>query len=525
MAAREEPPSPAVGGFWTRALAANARIVTTPHGFHLFTLAVIATLFVLRTFLFPGIGGDDGEQLVFAQFLAGGYQLRNPPLYTWLVIAAQWVLGPSVAATLAVKFALLWLIYALLWQVTRTMLNDLRLAALAALSPLALYYVAWDAIHGYSHSILVTVAYLFTVWAVLRLDRENTIGAYALLGLAVGLGFLAKYAYGIFMGAMLIACAFDSGLRRRLLHPRLLTTLAVAILVMLPHLLWVVEQPYPLFPPAPEGTRSYLTRVAAGLGHAGIAFVGFLSPLWILWLLFFPRALAPRAVAPAFDPVRRWQRFLGVLFLALAALTAAVIIGLGTDQVRTHYMFVFTLFPLYFFARVHAVGTVDKGVFRFAAAITAFAVVAVVGVIVKFVAEPLRCQGCQHHLPYADFARVLRAAGFSQGTIVAYWHPHPLAGNFRAQFPGARVIDAKHPTVRPPPRSKTGQCLLVWTPKPRPDGSDANGAATIDMANAHLATRLAPDTPAGMIEAPLAMGRGRLARLGYILVPGRGECR
>lgn len=517
--------SPAVAGFWTQALAATARVVTAPRGFHLLTLAVIAAQFALRTFLFPGIGGDDGEQLVFAQFLAGGYQLRNPPLYTWLVIAAQSVVGPSVVATLIVKFALLWLIYALLWQAARMMLDDRRLAALAALSPFALYYVAWDAIHGYSHSILVTVAYLFTVWAVLRLDRKGDVGAYALFGFAVGLGFLAKYAYGIFLGALLIAGVVDPDLRRRLLHPRLSITLAVAILVVLPHLLWVVEQPHPLFPPAPEGARNYLIRVAAGLGHASVAFVGFLSPLWILWLLFFPRAFVPRAAVPAFGPVRRWQRFLGVLFLALVALTAAVIVGLGTDQVRTHYMFVFTLFPLYFFARVQAAGITDKAVLRFTAATTALAAVAVVGVVVKYAAEPLRCRGCQHHLPYADFARALRTAGFTQGMIVASWHPHPLAGNFRAQFPDARVIDAKHPAVRPPPRSEAGQCLLVWTPKPQPNGSDANRAATIDIANTYLAAQIAPDTLAGMIEAPLAMGRGRLARLGYILAPGRGDCR
>lgn len=524
MTAPGSPP-PAVEGFWTRALAANGRFVTAPRGFHLFTFAVIATLFALRTFLFPGIGGDDGEQLVFAQFLAGGYQLRNPPLYTWLVIATQSVLGPSFAATLAVKFVLLWLVYVLLWRVARTMLDDPRLAAVAALSPFALYYVAWDAIHGYSHSILVTVAYTLTLWTVLRLDQKGDVGSYALLGLAVGLGFLAKYAYGIFAGAALIACACDAGLRRRLLHPRVLVTLAVAVLVTLPHLLWVIEQPSPLFPPAPGGTRSYLTTVAAGLGHAGIAFAGFLSPLWILWLLFFPRAFSRLSAVSALDPVRRWQRFLGVLFLALAALTAVVIVVLATDQVRTHYMFVLTLFPLYFFARVRAAGVEDKAGLRFTAALTALAVVTVVGVVVKYVAEPLRCRGCQHHLPYADFARALKTAGFTQGTIVAHWHPHPLAGNFRAHFATVRVVDAKHPTVRPPLRSDSGQCLLVWTPKPMPTGDDANRSAAIDIANAHLATQIAPDTPARVIAAPLAMGRGRMARLGYILLSGRGDCR
>ena len=112
------PPAPA-DGVLTRALAANFRFVTSAAGFHLLVGAFVTAAFVLRAFLFPGIGGDDGEQLVFAQFLAGGYQTRNPPLYTWLVILVQSALGVGIAATLAVRFVLLGLIYVLLHGVAR----------------------------------------------------------------------------------------------------------------------------------------------------------------------------------------------------------------------------------------------------------------------------------------------------------------------------------------------------------------------------------------------------------------------
>jgi len=70
-----------------RALTA-AHTLASPRGFLVFITLLLVVLGVLRATLFPGTGGDDGEQLIFAQEFAWGYQARNPPLYTWLVIAA-----------------------------------------------------------------------------------------------------------------------------------------------------------------------------------------------------------------------------------------------------------------------------------------------------------------------------------------------------------------------------------------------------------------------------------------------------
>ncbi|MBT6096226.1 MAG: hypothetical protein HOH04_15175 [Rhodospirillaceae bacterium] len=48
----------------TTLLERNAAFITNPRGFSIFIVTLLTTL--VRAFLLPDIGGDDGEQLVFS---------------------------------------------------------------------------------------------------------------------------------------------------------------------------------------------------------------------------------------------------------------------------------------------------------------------------------------------------------------------------------------------------------------------------------------------------------------------------
>ena len=112
-------------------LARPALALMTARGFVLFLSALMLALFLIRSLAFPGTGGDDGEQIVFAQYLAIGYYPRNPPLYAWLVHGAQYVFGVSVMAVSAVKFLAVWGTCAAVFACGRLLYRDDRLAALA----------------------------------------------------------------------------------------------------------------------------------------------------------------------------------------------------------------------------------------------------------------------------------------------------------------------------------------------------------------------------------------------------------
>ncbi len=120
------------------ALERNAKALSSTRGFVLCVGLYMLWLFAFRGFLFPAASGDDAEQLLFSQSFAWGYDLRNPPLYTWLVIASQQIFGVTIHSVAFVKFTAMFLMYFFLRHGALSVLGEGRLASVAALSPLAL---------------------------------------------------------------------------------------------------------------------------------------------------------------------------------------------------------------------------------------------------------------------------------------------------------------------------------------------------------------------------------------------------
>lgn len=509
-----------------RLLAANFAFLTDRPGVPGVVALLMVALCLIRAGLFPGTGGDDGEQLIFSQFFDLGYQVRNPPLYTWMVMAVGKVTGANLWAVNIVKFTLLGLAYVFLWRAARRVLDRPALAALAALSPVLFYYVAWETVTGFSHTVLAAALYAATFWLLLRIvqdvDRPDRQGAgrladYLWLGLAIGLGAQAKYAYWLFLLSMLAAMMVDRHLRPAVLDRRLLATLAVAAVVALPHYAWLVGRLSVLTGQSGGAAADFSAR---GLWHAAKAAVGFLSPFWLIVLALFPAAFRRAAPEPMAGP--DLSRLLARQMLIVLAATAVGTLLFPHFRVRTHYMMVLILFPLWMMGRIEATAPAEGRLRAYAAVLSLFLLAGPVGMIGKFLFQPLFCERCQHHVPYAALADEFRRAGFTGGTVVAYWHPDPLPGNLRAALPEARVISTKHADVIPPlGPDAAGQCLVVWSADARRD----NKPAAIGGANRLVDAGLDPDTPHHLATAPLPMGWGKTAILGYVLTPGRGDCR
>jgi 4-amino-4-deoxy-L-arabinose transferase-like glycosyltransferase len=481
-------------------------------------------LYAGRVLVYPAAGGDDAEQLLFSQVFAWGYDIRNPALYTWLVIAVNAIFGPTIAGVELLKFFLLWLTYVLLFHAARRTISDERYAALAALSPLAIYYFAWDAAMGYSHSVLLLAVCAATYAIFLRLDRRGDLLSYGLLGMVFAAGVLAKYGYVLFAAAMIIAGLLDAGLRKRLINWRFIITLALALALLSPHLLWMYDwlQSHPggLDARLAEkfnvpGAHSHLELAAMGVWDAAQAFIGFLMPMLILFLVFFPHAFLK--VAPGETASARHRRMLGWFIVLLLAFIAIMIIATGAARLRTHYMFVFILVPLYLFARAEAAKIPARAPARYALSLVLLAAVTVVAMPAKAIYDLFNCRKCTLQVPYDDFAAELRKNGFPGGTIVGFYYPYDLAGNFRVQFPDSRVISIKHAGFIPPGQGEPEPCLLIWPP-----GHHNN----IDQFAARaLGAKPTGHEPIRTLEARLPGGKERTIRLEYMVLGKAIGCR
>ncbi len=508
------------------------RLISTPRGFHGFIGLTLAVTFIARTALFPGASPDDAEQLLFSQGLAWGYEPGNPPLFTWLVIAGQKVFGVSIAATEAVKFAILFLTYALLVATGRRILGDDLAAAVSAMSFLGVYFFAWEFVLNFSHTVILVTFCVALLYSLLRIEERQDWLVYAILGAVLGFGLLSKYSFALFALGLAAAALTDPALRRRLLHPRMLMTLAIAAVIVTPHILWMLSGTEGIEGivrerlSAAEADSGYGADVIKGLASLAIALAEFLSPWLVLALPFFWRAFGP---LPGAGEAVRYRRLLG-LQLALVALVFLVsIAGFGATRYRTSYMFVLVLAPLYFFTRVRALPNMDKHLARFALVLAVVGFLVPVALVVKFVIEPGYCKRCYFHIPYGEISAQLRKGGFERGTILTHSRPNQIGGALRPYFPDSRIISTKYKRYKPPyhpaAAPSAGSCLLLWDATRRSRARRAK-RRLIDHAKKHLGADIDPETVPRTFYQPLAMSETRRFRFAYILIPGgTGDCR
>jgi 4-amino-4-deoxy-L-arabinose transferase-like glycosyltransferase len=519
-----------------RFAARYGRLAMTPRGVLAIWATVLLLLFAMRAFLFTGTDADDAEQLIYMQSWSLGYGARNPPVFTWLVIMVQPIFGVAVASVVFVKFMLLAGSFYLLYRSGEIVLGDRSLAALAALSPIALYYVSWDAAFHYTHSVILAFAVCLTFYQLLVLERRRDLVSYVLFGIGVAFGLLSKYNYLIFLAVLLAAVFFERDMRRIFLDWRMLVATGISIVLAAPHYFWLWQQRAWLSAMAKDrfnpGGPSNGPFNLAGVGETLTAVINFVLPLAIFYLALFPRAWGKDGLQAA--PNVRHRRLLDSIILGIILLTLAGVICFGAVRVRTHYMFLLILIPIAFLARAQAAGIVQRMVNLFALSLLGFAVIVPTAVLIKYAIDPMRHSKAYFHVPYAEFAARLKDAGFSDGTIIGDWFGYPLAGNFRPYFPNARIINLldwqlvlpkeKNLSrfIAPPQPDERGQCLLLWTPTA--DG--ARKAAVIEKANELLGAGLPDNAEAHLVTAEMTNGHGRTLSIAYILIhDGPGNCR
>jgi len=518
-----------------RIAARLGRIAMSPRAVLVIWAMVIGSIFLMRSLLFTGADADDSEQLICMQQWALSCGPRNPPLFTWIGIIFQPLFGPKIAAVIFVKFLIIGGCLFLLYQASRLVLQDRALAALVALSPIGIYYFAWDASFHYTHSVMVSFAVCLTFYLLLVLERRRDLLAYILFGISIAVGALSKFNYLLFLGGLLIAMTMDRDFRRLLLDRRMALAAAIGILLASPYYVWLWNH------------RDWATALAkdrftpggpdnaiidfVGLGELFVSLLNFLLPLIIFLLVFFPRAWGRPGARASVST--RYRRLLEFTFLAMLAMTLVGVLALDASRIRSHYMFVLILFPLLVIARVQAAGTSPRALNLYASVLVALAVIVPGAVAVKYAIDPLRGSKAYYHVPYAKISAKLREAGFTRGTIMSDSLGYPLAGNFVPYFPDSRIINMLDlqlelpkdvsqsramPTLEGPAH---GQCLLLWTP----DRENIRKQVMIDRVERLLDASIPEDVPTHSLTAEFHNGRGRTITFEYILIPGTGNCR
>jgi len=501
----EVRPAPATARPWSLAETLSSR-----RFFWVALVLYLAAHIFLRLWETPNIGKNDVQEALAAQGWAWGYHPRNPPLHTWLLMSSYAVFGVRLMAHVVLKYVLLGVTLGFGYLVSRRLLSNQLCALTAALSLTLLAPFAWTVHTALTHTLLLAAVNLATLWAAMRLSAGRRTRDYAIFGLVIALGFLAKYSYVLFLLPLIAAMLSQPGFRRVLADRRIFLTLAIALLVFAPHGFWMLEARFDFVQFLSEKQRSnqpqpYLLDVVHGLGGLSYQALVFVAPLMLTFLPAFGRNLR----SPTTTPTTLWAETIGRTIVFSVGLLVLDIIVLRAVNFELRYMMcALLLLPLAAFCWLDRRAPSQKSLTTFVLAALAIGAIVFVALPARAMLSQRTCNRCWEEMAAPELARQIRHAGFVEGTIVA--DHYNVAGNMRLAFPSARIIAANYP-VDTPLFAGDGRCLIVWNAR-------VSGDALPASIGAYLSARgVRPRGEPTYVVAPLRRSE-RMDRFGFWLL-------
>jgi 4-amino-4-deoxy-L-arabinose transferase-like glycosyltransferase len=433
-----------------------------PAGVVLFTGLWTAVFLSIAIALRSNIGNDDALEVYQSQSLELFYRARNPALYDWLLYGLIRIGGSPFVSVAILNYVSMFACALLLYVLARRVVVDQRLQALSVYSLATIWVVAYDSHRILTHTNLNIVVIAATLLTIHALGRNRTVAGYMLLGALFVVGMLAKYAYGVFFGALVAAALLESHYRRVILDPRFLLTLLVA------------ATPFAIVAGVFASELRTIVTTVNGVVQAGredsvidkasalaAAFVGYLLPFAAIYFgSFYLRGAPPKAEGRREEP---FLRLLGImLLLGMLAMTVWAFV-VGSSQLRSRYMHgVWLAAPLFFFMLLDRHAPPARAFRSFLAATAAItAIVAGIYVVSRLAPSEALCGGCRPSIPYLQLGEAIEDRYGRSPTLVGYAASE--AGYLRAAVPGARTLALVDHPYRPPPRPDN-ECLLVWQP-------------------------------------------------------------
>lgn len=448
--------------------------------FFLVLIAYLICHLAIQLFLLPGtLGTDFVEQAIFAQHLDFAYGIKQPPLYTWLQLGLNNVIG-----NIAISYPLLKYIIFALWIssfffAVRVWSGSWHWAFFGSGCLFLLYQVAWKAHFGVTHTFLLSFAVCQTlIWIGLIRKAEKTSPIfYIMLGLSIAVGIYAKHSYWLFLMPLLLCIFIDHHITQK---PKLfLISGSVAALLVAPWILEVLTQLPTLAQTADASstgpdTLQRLKNVSTLITET----IGFLSPLWLIILVVLlislrqnnqPFADLFKSRPDAGFSDRHFLHRLG-LVIFIGAAFAIVIFGLPGFKARwMHPLLMAALIWMVLFCKSFFENDFSEAQTKRFQRIVWY-IIAVITVLIivlrllQTIYGPPFCKRCRLLEPMPNLAAELHQKGLSPTHIFAL--DDHTAGNLAVFMPNSRVYTPHYPYVTTPigPKALTdaAECLVIW---------------------------------------------------------------
>lgn len=459
---------------------------------------------------------DEAGQILMSQWYALGYDTQ-PPFFNWVQHLVIDGIGQSLFALSLVKNLFLFSSYVFYYLAARQVLASKGIAVAATLGLLTIPEIGWLAQRDLTHSNASLFAACLFLFGLFRTLDRPTITSYLVTGIAIGIGLISKYNFSILCFCAFVALLASPAYRQRIFDWRILVTAAMALLIVAPHGLWLVQN----FEIASHDT---VTKLASG-GQDGVLLqiVRGLSqlPLTILaygalTVVIFA-SVARGRFWPALRASNSKTRLVEVMLAVLLVFLLFLIFFMGTAELKTRWVSpVLFILPLYLCMKLDAYGIDDTDFLkRFIPVVLLLMVLIPASLVLRIVAAGAINDHPKLTVPYQQFVEeIVRKPSITPALVIA--GDAFLAGNIRMQLADIPVDTETYPLYSPPfDWSATKPILLVW----RANGDDGVKVPPEVENRLKLRTGILPPLQPQTIALPYLYGSdGDLFRFGYAWV-------
>ena len=286
--------------------------------------SIILRLFYLNT---PELFYEEAYYWNYAKHLDIGY-LDHPPMVAWIIALFTKLIGNN---EFAVRFGafMCWFITAIfLYKLTNLVYNkpkDINAVLLVAILP-AYFAVGWVMTPDAPLVACWMMALYFLYHALIRESRMAWIG----VGLAIGLGMLAKYTIALLGVAAFTFTLVDRDARKWLMRPEPYVAIMIALIVFSPVIIWNANHEWASFLYQSRGRAAdhfeFSLPYLVGTIVLIITPTGFLS---LIAILLYRKKILSRAYAMSDHPVGTQAKRGYNLLLILSLLPVSVFVLLS----------------------------------------------------------------------------------------------------------------------------------------------------------------------------------------------------
>ena len=253
----------------------------------------VICVFLVRLFVvfFSGIplGVDEIQYAVWSKHVAWGYHSK-PPFIAWVIASSTALIHGYPLAQVRLFSPVCYLITSILLYATAKRLFCREVAAWVLFSFTVLLAVSFGAL------LMSTDALLLMFWSLalylcVRVLEKSSVFNWVILGIAIGVGSLAKYTALIFWVSLIVFFIIQSDKRYLLKSPYLYLSILISAAVLLPNILWNAQHHF-----ASLGhLLHHNVNITGPSSHLGRLFnflfsqLGVFSPIFfplLIWLLF-----------------------------------------------------------------------------------------------------------------------------------------------------------------------------------------------------------------------------------------------